>query len=56
MELEIVKLIYDYSANGKLVDSKFIDKIIEIVVSKKSLNNYVRNVRFTNKLEKTIMR
>ena len=52
MELEILKLIYDYSVNGKLVDSKFIDKIIEIVVSRKSLNNYVRNVRFTNKLEK----
>ena len=52
MELEILKLIYDYSVNGKLVDSKFIDKLIEIVVSKKSLNNYVRNVKFTNKLEK----
>ena len=52
MELEILKLIYDYTINRKLVDSKFIDKIIEIVVSKKSLNNYVRNVRFTNKLEK----
>ncbi len=52
MELEILKLIYDYSANGKLVDTKFIDKIIEIVVSKKSLNNYVRSVQFTNKLDK----
>lgn len=52
MELEILKLIYDYSIKGKLVDSKFIDKLIEIVVSKKSLNDYVRNVRFTNKLDK----
>lgn len=52
MELEILKLIYNYSVNRKLVDSKFIDKIIEIVVSKKSLHNYVHNVRFTNKLEK----
>lgn len=52
MELEILKLIYDYSVNGKLVDVKFIDKIIEIVVSKKSLNNYVRSVQLTNKLDK----
>ena len=52
MELEILKLIYDYSVNRKLIDPKFIDKLIEIVVSKKSLNDYVRNVEFTNKLEK----
>lgn len=52
MELEILKLIYDYSVNGKLVDLKFIDKITEIVVSKRSLSDYVRNVQFTNKLEK----
>lgn len=52
VELEMLKLIYAYSVNGKLVDSRFIDKLIEIVVSKKSLNNYVRNIRFTNELEK----
>lgn len=52
MELEILKLIYDYSINGKLVDKKFIYKIIEIVVSKKSLNYYVRSVQFTNELYK----
>lgn len=52
MEIDILKLIYDYSVNGKLVDLAFINIIIEIVVSKKSLNNYVRNVQFTNKLEK----
>ncbi|MBE6138770.1 MAG: hypothetical protein E7173_03400 [Firmicutes bacterium] len=52
MELEILKLIYYYSVNGKLVDSKFIDKIIEIVVNKKNLDSYVRNVRFTSQLDK----
>lgn len=52
MELEILKLIYDYSTKGKLADIKFVDKLIEIVVSKKSLNNYVRNVQFTNRFEK----
>lgn len=52
MELEILKLIYDYSTNGKLVDIKFVDKIIEIVVSKKSLHDYVRRVQYTDKLPK----
>ena len=52
MELEILKLVYDYSINGKLVDTKFVEKIIEIVVSKKSLNNYVRSVQFTDQLYK----
>ena len=52
MELEILKLIYDYSVKGKLVDLKFIDKIIEIVVNRRSLNNYVRNITVTNTLEK----
>lgn len=52
MELEILKLVYDYSINGKLVDSKYIDKIIETVVVKQSLNDYVQNFRFTNDLEK----
>ncbi len=52
MELEILKLIYDYSINGRLVDKIFINKIIEIVVKKKDLNNYIRNVYYTNSLEK----
>lgn len=52
MELEILKLIYDYSTNGELVDRKFVDKIIEIVVSKKSLDDYVRSVQHTYKLPK----
>lgn len=52
MELEILKLIYDYSIKGKLVDLIFVDKLIGIVVSKKSLNDYVRKFRYTNKLDK----
>ncbi len=52
MELEILKLIYGYSVKGKLVDSKFIDKLIEIVVTKKNIHNYVRDIRFTDELEK----
>lgn len=53
MELEILKLFYDYSINGKLVDPNFIDKLIEIVVSNKKLNDYIRTVEFTNRLDKS---
>lgn len=53
MELEILKFVYDYSINGKLADENFVDKIIEIVVSKKGLNNYVRGVQFNNELKET---
>ncbi len=50
MELEILELIYDYSINWKLVDQRFIDKLIEIIVTRKSLDNYVSGVTFTNEL------
>ncbi len=52
MELKILRLIYDYSVNHKLLDSKFIDKLIEIVITERSLDEFVNNVRFTNKLDK----
>lgn len=52
MELDILKLVYDYSIQKKLVDLNFIDKLIDIVVSKKKLNNYVKKIATTNELEK----
>lgn len=48
MELEILKLIYDYSVNRKIGDQKFIDKLIEIVVRGRNLDSYVREVTFVN--------
>lgn len=53
MESEILALIYDYSVKGKLVDLKFIDKLIKIVVLRRDLNNYIRNVQFINELTKS---
>lgn len=53
MGSEILALIYDYSVKGKLVDLKFIDKLIEIVVLRRDLNNYVQNVQFINELTKS---
>ena len=49
---KILKLIYDYSINCKLVDCNFIDKLIEIVTNERGLETYVKNVEFTSKLDK----
>lgn len=35
MELEILKLIFDYSKTGHFPDHYFLDKVVEIVVKKK---------------------
>lgn len=51
MELEILRLVYDYSKNGKIVDTKFIYKLIEIVVTRRNLDHYVRDVRFLDTFE-----
>lgn len=48
METELLKLVYDYSAKGKLVDQKYIEKLIDIVVSSKLLNNYVCKFELLN--------
>lgn len=44
MELELLKLFYDYSTREKLVDEYYIDKFLDIVINEKELNNYVKNI------------
>lgn len=46
MIAEISKLIYDYTKKGINLDKKFIAKLVEILVSFKSLHQYVRDVEF----------
>lgn len=41
MEIKLLRLIYDYSIKGKLVDKNYIEKFVEFVVNSKSLNKYV---------------
>jgi len=48
MPNDISRLVFDYSKNGKLVDTHFINKLIEIVVNANHLNNYVKNLVFSN--------
>ena len=45
MEIEILKLVYDYSIKGKIVDLNFVDKLIEIVVRDNGLHDYVRTLK-----------
>lgn len=39
----IAKLLLDYSYNGKLINKNYIDRLIEIVIKGKSLEEYVHN-------------
>ena len=50
MELEILKLIFDYSKTGHFPDHYFLDKVVEIVVKKRDLNDYVKKTVFIDKL------
>ena len=46
---EIIKLLYDYSVNVRLVDKAFIEKFIGIIVSKRGLKDYVTKITFNEK-------
>ena len=52
MEYEIARLLFDYSLNGKIVDKQYADKLIDIVVNNRNLDDYVSRVTFTNKFKK----
>lgn len=46
MEENILRLIVDYSRKGRIIDKRYIDTVIDIVVNSLSLNGYVRNTYF----------
>lgn len=50
MELEILKLVYDYTVNRKIADTNFLNKLIGIIVTSRNLDNYVSEVGIINKL------
>lgn len=43
MYKKILRLLFDYSRNYKLVDINYIDKLIEIVVNEKELDEYIKH-------------
>lgn len=49
MKSKLLKLLYDYSANGKLADGKYIQELIEIVVDEKNIDDYVGGLLITGK-------
>ncbi len=54
MEIEILKLLYDYMAARKMVDKYFIYKLVEIVVTYKRLHKYVSGaIAYKKKIDKT---
>ena len=54
MELQILRLIYNYSVFNKTVDKAFVEKIVEIYISNKGLKDYVKNIIFTNNLHRNL--
>ncbi len=44
MNEEILRLLFDYSKKGKIVDLNYINKLIEIVVNKRKLSSFIDEV------------
>lgn len=49
MKSKLLKFLYEYSANGKLVDGKYIQELIEIVVDSKDIVDYAGGLIITDK-------
>ena len=41
---KVLKIIYNKSINNKIIDINDIDKILELLINEKQLNNYVLNI------------
>lgn len=46
MELNILKLIYEYSIRFKPIDRDFVEKLVGIVIGKKQLQDYVKGIHY----------
>lgn len=44
----ILSLLYDYSIDGKFIDKEFIEKLVEYLVCKDNLGNYISNYEFSD--------
>lgn len=53
IEKEILKIIYAYSANERIIDDEAISRLIEVVVNERKLNSYLKLVTVTEALEKS---
>jgi hypothetical protein len=46
MKSEILKIVYDYSINKRIVDEEFIEKLINIIITKKELTPFLEKIVF----------
>ncbi len=53
MQFKLLKLMYDYSQQNKLVDKEYIDKLVEMFVKEYNLDDYVKKIEFTSELIKS---
>ncbi len=44
----ILSLLYDYSIDGKLIDKEFIEKLVDYLVCKDNLENYISSYEFSD--------
>lgn len=51
MDIELLKLVFDYTKQGKLVDKSFLYKMIGIVVKSKDLHKYVKDVYLSDEVQ-----
>lgn len=51
METKFLRLLFDYSKNGKFVDKAYIEQLIDIVINSQSLNFYVSKCSILNEGE-----
>ena len=46
MDIKILNLLFEYSNSGRLVDGRFIENFVSIILDKEKLNNYVKDIAF----------
>lgn len=53
MKERLIKLLYDYSVKGRVVDASLIEEVIDLSVKEKRLKDYVANIQFTSEKVET---
>lgn len=48
MKERLIKLLYDYSIKGRVVDALLIEEVIDLAVKEKRLKDHVTNIQFTS--------
>lgn len=49
MQLELARLLYDYSLDNKMINKTYIDKLMDIIINGKGLSDYVKKYEISEK-------